>query len=181
MVRKRCHLCNPSSPSIFVTIGVGENIRGSALGAINNFTNQGDTRHEEIAKKGRLETQQGLAAWRGQPASGGGVSEGHPAVGPSSVEGTSGQSNQHETAKSLDMGQSYQTSSPRQSDGTTGTGGPTQYHRQFDTGHEHGVSRDQVSGVGDSRGGSEIYHHRDDAITDLNTQPGGQQQGADKL
>jgi len=54
--------------AVHVVHGVGENIRGTALGALDAFAKNGDTRNEEIAKKGRWETEQGLAALRGQPA-----------------------------------------------------------------------------------------------------------------
>ncbi|KAJ8518016.1 hypothetical protein ONZ45_g4884 [Pleurotus djamor] len=55
--------------------GIGENIRGTALGAIDTITKDG-TRNDQIAQRGRLETSEGLARMRGgkvtgTPATGG--------------------------------------------------------------------------------------------------------------
>jgi hypothetical protein len=82
------YACNPWSDTcnlfifiyatLFIAIGMGENIRGSALSAIDAIGKDGDTaRNEEIVRKGRLETEQGLEAMRGQRgASPAGTSEG---------------------------------------------------------------------------------------------------------
>ncbi|KAF9482934.1 hypothetical protein BDN70DRAFT_990718 [Pholiota conissans] len=41
--------------------GVGENIRGTTLGAVDQLSKDTNLKNEEIAEKGRLETQRGLA------------------------------------------------------------------------------------------------------------------------
>ncbi|KAF9457361.1 hypothetical protein BDZ94DRAFT_1273369 [Collybia nuda] len=49
--------------------GLGENVRGTTLGAVDTATNKGGSENDEIARKGRLEMEQGLAAFR-QPKPG---------------------------------------------------------------------------------------------------------------
>ncbi|KAF8060708.1 hypothetical protein FPV67DRAFT_1511207 [Lyophyllum atratum] len=51
-------------------LGVGENIRGTALGAIDTFTQKQRSAHEEIVRRGREETEEGLAKLRGRSAPG---------------------------------------------------------------------------------------------------------------
>ncbi|KIK70536.1 hypothetical protein GYMLUDRAFT_279025 [Collybiopsis luxurians FD-317 M1] len=50
--------------------GIGENIRGTALGAVDTIAHdrEGETRNDAIGQKGRLETQQGLERMSGYPA-----------------------------------------------------------------------------------------------------------------
>jgi len=48
--------------------GLGENIRGTALGALDTMSEGHETQNDEIARKGRVETEAGLAKWKGQPA-----------------------------------------------------------------------------------------------------------------
>ena len=81
------------------------------MGAIDSLGKQGDARHEDIAKKGRLETEQGIAAFKGQPApvaSGAGVGEGHPDNTGLGVSAASEGS--YPAEKSAEVGQPYQPS-----------------------------------------------------------------------
>lgn len=51
--------------------GMGDSIRGTALGAVDTATGGGETKNDEIAQRGRLEMQEGLDNMRGiHPASG---------------------------------------------------------------------------------------------------------------
>lgn len=45
--------------------GVGENARGTLLGAVDTVTNEGPTKNDEIARHGRLEMERGLANMKG--------------------------------------------------------------------------------------------------------------------
>ncbi|KAF5377003.1 hypothetical protein D9615_007324 [Tricholomella constricta] len=59
--------------AIEVIHGAGENIRGTAMGALDTITRTESSADEEIARKGRLETEEGLAKWRGTGATSTGV------------------------------------------------------------------------------------------------------------
>ncbi|KAJ7576123.1 hypothetical protein C8J56DRAFT_973146 [Mycena floridula] len=48
--------------------GVGDNIRGTALGAVDTVTKSGETKNDRVAEKGRLETQDGLQKLKGKSA-----------------------------------------------------------------------------------------------------------------
>ncbi|KAG5650220.1 hypothetical protein H0H81_000263 [Sphagnurus paluster] len=59
---------------------LGETIRGTAMGVIETETNPKHTEYEEMARQGRLETEQGLKMWRGtgDPQAGTGTDERPP-------------------------------------------------------------------------------------------------------
>lgn len=122
--------------------GVGENIRGTILGAIDAFAKNGDMRNEEIARKGRWEIEQGLAALRGQRP---GATQQYTAYPQQSAgAATVGDPIQHNNrfGAENELGVSQTQHGPGQGPG--------------------------VGGLGDKG----AYHHRDDAVTDLNAQPG---------
>lgn len=50
---------------IFGSIGAGENIRGTFLGAVDTMGHRGPTQNDDIAQQGRLEMERGLAHLRG--------------------------------------------------------------------------------------------------------------------
>jgi hypothetical protein len=47
---------------------MGEDIRGSTLGAMDTVSKDDTTKHEETAQKGRLQMERGLANLRGGPS-----------------------------------------------------------------------------------------------------------------
>jgi hypothetical protein len=59
--------------------GLGENIRGTTLGAIDTATHKGEgTENDEIARRGRVEMEQGMSAFKGtQKNAVGNTSAGH--------------------------------------------------------------------------------------------------------
>ncbi|RDB27288.1 hypothetical protein Hypma_004373 [Hypsizygus marmoreus] len=63
-----------------VVHGIGDNIRGTALGAIDTVGHHADTKNDELAQKGRLETEQGLATFRGVGSVAGAGTQGRPPV-----------------------------------------------------------------------------------------------------
>jgi len=74
--------------------GLGENIRGTALGALDAMSEGHETQNDEIARRGRVETEAGLAKWKGQPApayntAGGGPGYQAGTTNPAQASGTS--------------------------------------------------------------------------------------------
>jgi len=51
------------------SIGVGDNIRGTVLGAVDTITKSGETKNDLLAEKGRREVQDGVANIKGVPLS----------------------------------------------------------------------------------------------------------------
>ncbi|KAJ7223496.1 hypothetical protein GGX14DRAFT_427699 [Mycena pura] len=78
------HATRPTSDAIPSTLrdvfqiahGVGENIRGTILGAIDDWENKGEQRHHDIARQGRVEIDQALQRLRGSGGDGA-VAESH--------------------------------------------------------------------------------------------------------
>lgn len=164
MVRRTCcHECMYYLE--FLSQGIGENIRGTTLGAIDSLGNQGNTRHEDIARKGRLETEQAITTLKGQPVTSG--VEGHDAAQASGVTGSAGA-----------QGQGDQPHPEEKSE--AGVGQPAQPYQSSS------MSRDQggpgaAAGVGGGSGGSESYHYRDYPVTNNNVIQGEQKSGTSQL
>lgn len=78
--------------------GLGENIRGTALGAVDTVGNKGYTENDEIARRGRVELEQGKAnmqmpvdrAAPGAPGYGAGVTNTHAGAGTGTHTGITG-------------------------------------------------------------------------------------------
>jgi hypothetical protein len=56
-------------PCLHFRAGIGENIRGTALGAVDTIAHdkEGEIKNEQIGQKGRLQTEQGLGQMSGHP------------------------------------------------------------------------------------------------------------------
>ena len=51
---------------MFVNLGAGDSLRGSALGVIDQMGGGGVTKNEEIFRKGKEEFERGMGHWKGE-------------------------------------------------------------------------------------------------------------------
>ncbi|KAG5650221.1 hypothetical protein H0H81_000264 [Sphagnurus paluster] len=129
--------------------GLGETIRGTALGVIGTETSPDHAKYEEIARLGRLETEQGLKMWRGigdpDPQAGTGTGERSPP--------------------------GYDANAPGQAASAhTSAGDQDRLARPSDVG-EHKGSEGNGQPPGIQVGGKPAagaYHHRDDGVSGVN-------------
>lgn len=59
------HVGDKIKGAIEIVHGAGDNLRGSALGAIDQMGRGGVTKNEEISRKGREEFERGMGRWKG--------------------------------------------------------------------------------------------------------------------
>ncbi|KAF8999644.1 hypothetical protein BDQ17DRAFT_745382 [Cyathus striatus] len=146
-----------------VVHGVGDNIRGTALGAVDTMGHNGLTKNDEIARQGRLETQRGMAHLKEPPLGTQPGEQGLPgSTGPATYS--------HDATRETGIGSYPNDPTGNPPMGNTG-------NRGYGDGAHHQVpGADTTQGTGpyanssypaQSSNGAEGYpsHHRDDAIS----------------
>ncbi|KAF8879120.1 hypothetical protein BD779DRAFT_1162468 [Infundibulicybe gibba] len=173
--------------AIEVVHGIGENIRGTTLGAMDTITHDRVSKNDETARQGRMEAERGLAKLRGQGSnapgaanygSGGGLGATNPITG------------------------GVGSNAARSHGGNGAAGyGPNAASNQATDGMAHGFAQPSAdtapatentgamygSEAGIRHQGPGAHHHRDDGVTNLpppsdqKMHPGGQADGATAL